>query len=155
MNERILAHLSDCDEIWHAGDIGPGPVLEPLLALATVRAVYGNIDSGELRREWPLDARFTVEGVRVWMTHIAGRPGRYDSRIREGLEKYPVDVFVCGHSHICLVEFDRRYRHLHLNPGAAGWHGFHKVRTLLKFELDAGRVRNMRVVELGPRATSV
>ncbi len=153
MNERILAHLSDCDEIWHAGDIGPGAVMEPLMALAKVRAVYGNIDSGEARLEWPLDARFVVEGVRVWMTHIAGRPGRYDRRIREGLEAHPVDVFVCGHSHICLIEFDKRHRHLHLNPGAAGWHGFHKVRTLLKFELSAGRVENMRIVELGPRAT--
>lgn len=151
MDPRIIEHLSDRDEIWHAGDIGPGAVLEPLHHLAPVRAVYGNIDSGETRREWPLDARFHIEGVRVWMTHIAGRPPRYDPRIREGLATSPVDLFVCGHSHICLVQFDPVHRHIHLNPGAAGRHGFHKVRTLLKFQIADGKVHDMQVVELGPR----
>ncbi len=152
LDDRIEAHLSDCDEIWHAGDIGTPEVTDRLSALAPLRAVYGNIDGGELRQSFPENAQFEVGGLRVWITHIAGTPGRYNERVRAGLTARPTDLFICGHSHICRVERDKKYGHIHMNPGAAGRHGFHKVRTLLKFEIVRGKTENLRVVELGSRS---
>lgn len=151
LDDRIIAHLEDCDEIWHAGDIGVPEVTDRLAALATLRAVYGNIDGGDLRATFPENLHFETEGLRVWITHIAGTPGRYQPQVREVLTAKKPGLLVCGHSHICRVERDKRFGHIHMNPGAAGRHGFHKVRTLLKFEIDGGKASNLRVVELGSR----
>lgn len=152
MDDRILHHLDGLDEIWHAGDIGDLKVTDALAELAPLRAVYGNIDNAKIRTEFPLHQRFEIKGLRIWMTHIGGRPGRYDHRIREAVFADRPDVFVCGHSHICKVQFDKSIGGIYMNPGAAGLHGFHKVRTLLRFSIIESKVQDMEVVELGTRA---
>ncbi|MFZ6052320.1 metallophosphoesterase family protein [Halocola ammonii] len=151
LDERVFHHFENCDEIWHAGDIGADHVTKELAEFKPLRAVFGNIDGHELRAQFPLDNRFEVEGTDVWITHIGGRPGRYDQRVREELKKNTPDIFICGHSHILKVQFDKSLNMLHLNPGAAGKHGFHQVRTLLRFELENSKVKNLEVIELGKR----
>lgn len=151
MDDRILEFCAGADEIWHAGDIGTLQVTDALKEVAPVRAVYGNIDGQEVRREWPKDQRFELEGVRVWITHIGGRPGRYVPEVRRALPLWPPNLFICGHSHLLLVKYDETFKHLHLNPGAAGKSGFHQMRTLLRFSLDLGEVKAMEAVELGKR----
>lgn len=151
MDDRILHHLEGVDEIWHGGDIGNLEVTDALKELAPLRGVYGNIDGGDVRREFPLDQRFRLEGLDIWISHIVGRPGRYYQRARAILEKGAPDILVCGHSHICLVERDKKYGLSYMNPGAAGRHGFHHMRTLLRFTLDRGRIEDLEVVELGRR----
>jgi len=153
LDERILHHLQGADEIWHAGDFGSAEVLMTLAGLAPVfRGVYGNIDGPEIRGTEPLVQDFTVEGLRVFMTHIGGYPGRYAPPARQQLAQARPGLFVAGHSHILRVMPDTRLNLLHLNPGAAGMHGFHKVRTLLRFGIHNGHVVDMQAVELGPRA---
>lgn len=147
--------FNECDEIWHAGDFGRTEISLQLEAIKPLRGVYGNIDGREIRDRHPLHLRFELEGVRVWMTHIGGYPGRWPARIKETLEKDPPDLFVCGHSHILKVVRDRTYNMLAVNPGATGREGFHRVRTLIRFSLEAGKVKDMEVVELGPRAKRV
>ena len=153
LDADILAHAAEAGEVWHAGDVGPGDVLERLAgACPTVRAVYGNVDGPPVRRDWPEDARWTTAGLRVYMTHIGGYPGRYNPRARRQLDDgEPVDLFVCGHSHILKVMPDRRRDLLHMNPGACGHHGFHRVRTMIRFAVEGGRVVQPEVVELGRR----
>ncbi len=153
MDDRILHHLQGADEIWHAGDIGSLDVMEPLEKIAPVRAVFGNIDGGNMRRIYPEHQIFELEGFKVWMTHIAGRPGAYPAGIREGMKLHQPQIFICGHSHICLVKRDPRTGMFHMNPGAAGRHGFHKVRTILKFKLGNGQITDLNVLELGARST--
>ena len=145
-------YLKECDEIWHAGDIGKIEVMDKLAYLAPVKGVYGNIDSHEIRTVYPEKLRFNCEGVDVMMIHIGGQPYVYTNAIREELKENPPGLFICGHSHLCKVQMDKRLNTLYMNPGAAGIHGFHKVRTLLRFELDEGEIRNLEVVELGPRS---
>lgn len=152
MDDRILHHLRDCDEIWHAGDIGSSAVSDALAATKPYKAVYGNIDGHVLRRMHPLEQYFELEGFKIWMIHIAGKPYAYSKGISEQLFARKPDILICGHSHILRVERDKKYNCLYINPGAAGFHGFHKMRTLLRFELNAGKIEHMEVVELGPRA---
>jgi len=152
MDDRILHHFKEVDEIWHAGDIGKIEVMDQLAELATVKGVYGNIDNAKIRAEFPLHNRFICEGMKVWITHIGGPIYAYDYRIREALKASPPDIFVCGHSHICKVQMDKRLKMLYMNPGAAGRHGFHKMRTLLRFKIEAGNLKDLEVIELGPRA---
>ena len=152
VDERILHHFDSCDEIWHAGDIGKIEVIDQLASIAPVRAVYGNIDNAQVRTEFPLHNRFELERISVWITHIGGPIYGYDYRIREQIKANPPQIFVCGHSHICKVQMDKRLGMLYMNPGAAGRHGFHKVRTLLRFSLDKGKIKDLEVVELGTRA---
>jgi putative phosphoesterase len=152
-DERIVHHLSDCDEIWHAGDIGNPGIMDEFEQMAKVRAVYGNIDGADVRKVYPKVQTFELEGFRVMITHIAGRPGRYPAEVNAAIAQYQPHIFVCGHSHICLVNRDLKSRLLHLNPGAAGRHGFHKTRTMLKFSLSNGHIQNLRVIELGNRAS--
>lgn len=152
LDERILFHLSTCDEIWHAGDIGSASVSDTLAALKPYRAVYGNIDGAELRRMHPLEQHFELEGFVIWMTHIAGKPGRYTAGIPALIRQRRPNILICGHSHICKVERDATNNLIYMNPGAAGVHGFHHLRTLLRFSLDQGRILDLEVVELGPRA---
>ena len=150
-DERYLVHFESCDEIWHAGDVGSKEVLDRLRAFRPLRAVYGNIDGQEMRWELPLTQRFTLEGVDVLIKHIGGYPGRYDRSVKSLLLEQPPKLFISGHSHIAKVKFDPALQLLHLNPGAAGIHGFHQVRTLMRFELHQGNIQNLEVIELGQR----
>jgi putative phosphoesterase len=151
LDDRILHHLQGCDEIWHAGDFGNSTVIETLLALAPLRGVYGNIDGRDVRLTQPLVQSFELEGLRVLMTHIGGYPGHYSPAARPLLQQERPGLFISGHSHILKVMPDPRLRLLHLNPGAAGRHGFHKVRTLLRFAVADGKVQQLQAVELGPK----
>ena len=151
LDDRILAHAAEADEVWHAGDVGSLDVVDRLTAASKVlRGVYGNIDDAAMRRTWPLNQRFTAGGLRVWITHIAGPAGRLPTGIKAGLNADPVDLLVCGHSHILRVGQDASGV-LCMNPGACGVHGFHKVRTMLRFTIEDGKVENLSVIELGAR----
>ncbi len=155
LDERIFSYFESCDEIWHAGDIGNPVVADRLEAFRPFRAVYGNIDGQAIRRRYPLDLRFECEGVDVFMTHIGGYPGRYDKRVREILQANPPKLFICGHSHILKVMPDKALGLLHMNPGACGNEGWHKVKTILRFDLNEGRIENLEVVELGGRGGGI
>lgn len=147
-DDRYAVHFAQCDEIWHAGDIGSEAVLDRLEGIAPVRAVCGNTDGGVLRRRCREVECFTVEGVKVWMTHIGGYPGRYAPGVAAELARERPQIFVSGHSHILKVMHDPRLGLLHINPGAAGLQGWQKVRTLVLLTLDAGEIRDCEVVEL-------
>lgn len=151
IDERILDYASQADEIWHAGDIGDLKVTDALKNVGVLRAVYGNIDSSEIRKEFPLNQRFEVEGVDVWITHIGGYPGKYSPAIRSEIQSRPPKLFICGHSHILKVIPDKKLNLLHMNPGACGKYGFHQVRTMLRFEINAGKIENLEVIELSKR----
>jgi uncharacterized protein len=154
LDERVFTHFETCDEIWHAGDIGTLQVLGKLEAFKPLRAVYGNIDGTEIRVRTKEHWRWNCEGMDVWITHIGGRPGNYALPVRAELKRHPPGLFICGHSHLCLVQMDKVGRFLYMNPGAAGTHGFHQVRTLLRFIIDQGKISNLEVVELGPRSAN-
>lgn len=139
--------MKQADEVWHAGDIGDLNVTDTIKKLKPLRAVYGNIDSTEARGEFPLDNKFKCEEVSVWMTHIGGYPGRYNPRIREAIKLNAPRLFITGHSHILKVMPDKKLNLLHMNPGAAGKHGFHNVRTMLRFEIDGREIKNLEVIE--------
>ena len=151
LHPDIPHYFESVDEIWHAGDIGSVAVIEKLQAQKPVRAVYGNVDGRDIYTEFPEDQRFVCEGVKVWMTHIGGYPGKYHSRVRSLLEKDPPDLFISGHSHILKVMADRRLHLLHINPGACGQQGWHRVKTLVRFYLDAGQIKDLEVIELKDR----
>lgn len=152
-DDRYALHFADCDEVWHAGDIGDDSVLTRLEGVApVVRAVYGNIDGGILRRRLRETEIFTVEGVKVVMTHIGGYPGRYAPGIRQRLLLSRPQLFVCGHSHILKIMPDRGLGCLVVNPGAAGTQGWQRVRTLVTLTLDNGRIEHAQVIELSPKA---
>ena len=151
LDERFLPHLEDANEIWHAGDIGDIKVLENLEKTTKVRAVYGNIDNHMIRQQIPEILNFNCEGVDVLMIHIAGNPGSYNLRAEQLIQKNQPKLFICGHSHILKVMQDKKNDHLHMNPGAAGISGFHKIRTLLRFKLHDGKIKNLEAIELGLR----
>ena len=152
LDDQILRHLQDCDEIWHAGDFGTVSVSETLAAAAPLRGVYGNIDDQQIRSLHPKVNRFNVHGLEVLITHIGGYPGKYHPEIKNEIKANPPHLFISGHSHILKIMPDKRLPGLlHINPGAAGRHGFHTVRTLVKFTLVAGKITNLQVVELGKR----
>ncbi|PWJ44481.1 metallophosphoesterase family protein [Sediminitomix flava] len=147
MDDRILDHLRDCDQIWHAGDIGDIKVTDQLRTIAPLRAVYGNIDGGDIRREFPEHQIFEIEGVKVWMTHIGGYPPKYSKKMIPMLNKIRPKLFICGHSHILKVIPDKHREMLHVNPGAVGQHGFQKVRTMITMKIKEGRMYDMNVIE--------
>lgn len=152
LDPQVFEYFSAVDEIWHAGDIGAITVMDQLANFKPCRMVYGNIDDATVRSATKLDNKFKIEGVKVWMTHIGGYPGRYSARVREQLNENPPDLFICGHSHILKVMRDKKYGNmLCMNPGAAGVHGFHKVRTILRFEVGDNNISNLEVIELGLR----
>ena len=151
LDDRILDHVGTCDEVWHAGDFGNAALSDRLAAVKPLRGVYGNIDGGELRKIHPLKQRFVVEQVDVLMIHIGGYPGRYDKSIAEEIKHNPPDLFISGHSHILKVMRDNKNGLLHMNPGAAGKSGFHKIRTMLLFDIDGKEISNVRAVELGSK----
>lgn len=147
-DDRYVKYFESCDEIWHAGDIGSLELAERLAAVRPLRAVYGNIDGHDIRIRYPETARFTVDGADVLMKHIGGYPGKYDPSIRGQILVHPPKLFISGHSHILKVQYDKTLRLLHVNPGAAGKYGFHKVRTLVRFTIDKGSFSDMEVIEL-------
>jgi uncharacterized protein len=151
LDPRIREHFAACDEIWHAGDMGGLHVTEELASWKPLRAVHGNIDDTKARQVHPEHQRFQIEGVNVWITHIGGRPPRYDPRVINELRTSPPNLFICGHSHICMVKFDEKLNLLFMNPGAAGRSGFHHVRTILRFAIDGPNFKDLEVIELGPR----
>ena len=147
MGEEILKHIRSCDEVWHAGDIGDPTVTDAIKKLKPLRAVYGNIDGAKVRSEFPLHQKFKIEGLEVWITHIGGYPNRYSKNVREAIKDECPDLFISGHSHILKVMQDRKLNLLHMNPGAIGKHGFHKVRTMLRFCIANGKIKQLEVIE--------
>lgn len=149
-DEKITKYAEPCDQIWHAGDIGTVSVSDKLKALKPLTAVYGNIDGMDIRKEFPEHQRFRCEGVDVWMTHIGGTgPGKYPPGIRDSLTVRRPKLFICGHSHICKVIFDKQYNMLYMNPGAAGNYGLHKAKTMLRFTIDKADIKDLEVIEFG------
>jgi len=151
IDDQIIKFVKQADEVWHAGDIGTIEVIDTIKKHKPVRVVYGNIDDHIVRSEFPLNNKFTIEKVSVWMTHIGGYPNRYDTKIKNEISKNPPQLFISGHSHILKVMFDKKLNLLHMNPGAAGKHGFHKVRTMLRFQIDEDKITNLEVIELEKR----
>ena len=151
IDDQILKFVRQADEVWHAGDIGSIEVVDIIKNLKPLRAVYGNIDDALIRTEFPLNNKFTIEKVTVWITHIGGYPNRYDLRVKEEITKNPPQLYISGHSHILKVIFDKKLNLLHMNPGAAGKHGFHTVRTMLRFEINEDKISNLEVIELEQR----
>lgn len=147
LDPKVEEFFKDCDEVWHCGDIGDITVTDHLATSFNLRAVYGNIDGGEVRQMFPEMLVFVCEGVKTLMTHIGGYPGHYDVRIREALNRERPQLFVCGHSHILKVMYDKNLECLHINPGAAGRYGFHKVRTVVRFTISAGKIKDLEVAE--------
>ncbi|MDR1403196.1 MAG: metallophosphatase family protein [Tannerellaceae bacterium] len=150
-DEKYATYFGECDEIWHAGDIGSDVVACKLATLKPLQAVYGNIDGQFIRARYPKTAHFTKEGVHVMMTHIGGYPGRYDPAVRKELYDTRPGLFIAGHSHILKVMFDKSLDCLHMNPGAAGISGFHEVRTILRFVIDEGKIKDLEAIELGTK----
>ncbi len=152
IDDAILKYVKQADEVWHAGDIGQLAVTDALARLKPVRAVYGNIDDHSIQKEFPLNNRFMCEDVDVLITHIGGYPPKYNSRTRKEIIENPPKLFICGHSHILKVMRDKKLDVLHMNPGACGKYGFHKVRTMLRFVIDGENIKDLEVVELGKRS---
>ena len=148
LDERFIPHLKNSDEIWHAGDIGSLDVYDKLTKLSNVKAVYGNIDNHKIRNGLKSELFFKCEGINIYMTHIGGYPGKYSKGIKEKIEKTNPNIFICGHSHILKIMNDKKNKLLFLNPGAAGNHGFHKVKTIIKFDIDDKEIRNLKIIEL-------
>lgn len=149
IDDRILHYAGEADEIWHAGDIGESRITDELKKINPLKAVFGNIDGTEIRKEFPLNQRFTCEEVDVWITHIGGYPGKYAPPIREQIKQNPPKLFISGHSHILKVMNDKNLGLLHMNPGAAGKQGFHKKRTMLRFKIEKKNIFDLEVIELG------
>jgi putative phosphoesterase len=151
LDEAVFKHFEECDEIWHAGDFGNAELADRLSEFKPLRGVYGNIDGQQLRRMFPEHLKFRCEDMDVWMTHIGGYPGKYAPNVKREIYTKPPGLFICGHSHILKVMYDKTIGTLHLNPGAAGKTGWHKVRTLLRFHITEQKIHNLDVIELGNR----
>jgi putative phosphoesterase len=154
LDERIFEYFRDCDEIWHAGDIGSIEVAERLSAFKTFRAVYGNIDGGDVRITFPESVRFVCENLDVFMKHIGGYPGNYDRSVRQLIKKNPPGLFVSGHSHILKVMYDNKYGLLHINPGAAGKTGLHRVQTMVRFIIEKEEIKDLEIIEFEKKKAS-
>ncbi|WP_225034977.1 metallophosphoesterase family protein [Winogradskyella sp. SM1960] len=151
IDDAILKHVKQADEVWHAGDIGDLNVTDSIKKLKPLKAVYGNIDDTKVRVEFPLHNRFMCEDVNVWITHIGGYPPKYNNKVRDALLNNPPDIFITGHSHILKVMPDKKLNLLHMNPGAVGKHGFHNVRTMLRFKIDGKQIKDLEVIEFEKR----
>jgi len=155
IHPRIFDHFADCDEIWHAGDIGSLATADALASFKPLRAVHGNIDDALVRRVYKENLFFMAGEVRVWITHIGGTPGHYDRRVIAGIGEDPPDLFICGHSHIAKVAFDKKAGFLYINPGAAGRSGFHKFMTIIRFQIDGKQIHDLELIELGERGRPI
>ena len=148
LDKAMIKYINQADEVWHAGDIGDILVTDKIKKIKPLRAVYGNIDNAIIRSEFPLHNRFWCEQVDVWITHIGGYPGRYSPSLRESISNNPPKLFISGHSHILKVMNDKKLDLLHMNPGAIGIHGFHQVRTMLRFEIDKDKIQKLEIIEI-------
>lgn len=155
LDEAVFTYFSQCDEVWHAGDFGSVEILDQLKAFKLTRGVYGNVDGARLRAELPRDLTWDCEGVRVYMAHIGGYPGNYAANTKKELLRLRPGLFISGHSHILKVMRDPALGLLHMNPGACGHHGWHAVRTMLRFTVEAGKISGVEAIELGPRGRKV
>jgi len=151
LDPKVFEHFQDCDEIWHAGDIGDMEITAQLEKVKPVRAVFGNIDNKIIQQKFPEDVWIEIEGLLVWITHIGGSPPNYNPRVKKILKERKPDIFICGHSHILKILKDKERNILFINPGAAGNHGFHQMKTLVRFEIDNKVVSKLEVIELGKR----
>lgn len=151
LDESVFKYFAECDEVWHAGDFGSSEVITQLQEFKPLRGVYGNIDGHVIRAEFPETLRWQCEEVDVMMTHIGGYPGRYAPVAKKELYDNPPQLFISGHSHILKIINDEKLHCLHMNPGAAGHHGWHKVRTIIRFAIDGKRIKDCEVIELGKR----
>ena len=148
VDDHIIKYVKESDEVWHAGDIGTTQVTDTISNLKPLRAVFGNIDNHELRLSFPEELLFECEDMNIYMTHIGGRPGRYSKGVSEKIKSLKPKIFICGHSHILKIQFDKVNQLLFINPGAIGKHGFHKVRTMVRFVVDKSDIKNMQVIEV-------
>jgi uncharacterized protein len=148
LDDAVFKHFEHCDEIWHAGDFGTSAIADKLSAFKPLKGVYGNIDGYDIRSVYPETLRWNCEGVNVLMTHIGGYPGRYSAAVKSALKQQPAQLFISGHSHILKIIFDPLFNCLHMNPGAAGKQGWHKVRTLIKFTIDGIDIRDASIIEM-------
>jgi len=151
LDGAVFQYFEQCDAIWHAGDFGSVDIIDRLQAFKPFRGVYGNIDGKDVRAICPKDLRFSCEQVDVWMTHIGGHPDRYAPQVKPEITVNPPKLFICGHSHILKVQYDPKLQLLHLNPGAAGKQGWHKVRTLMRFDINGDKIEHLEVIELAGR----
>lgn len=153
LDPKLWTYLDHCDEVWHAGDIGSkSGILEALGQRKPLRAVYGNIDGQDIKNQAPLNQVFSINGLKCLMTHIGGYPDRYTPRVRQLLDEHRPKLYICGHSHILKVMPDKKRGLLHMNPGACGRHGFHQIRTILRFDISAtGLIEQVQAIELGKR----
>lgn len=150
LDPQVKEFFSDRDEIWHAGDFGNLAIAKELEKIAPLTGVYGNIDGQDIRNIYPLHQRFAREGMQIWITHIGGIPGRYCIPIREEININTPDLFICGHSHILKVARDQELnKMLYINPGAAGKQGFQVHRTVIRFSIDSGKLKDLEVINLG------
>lgn len=148
LDDAVFEYFKECDEIWHAGDFGTLELADKLAAFKPLKGVYGNIDNKELRAVYPENLRFKCEDVDVWITHIGGYPDKYSPAVKKTIYQDPPNLFISGHSHILKVVFDKKINCLHLNPGAAGKQGWHKVKTLMRFSITGSRIHDLEVIEL-------
>ncbi|MBL7930737.1 MAG: metallophosphoesterase family protein [Bacteroidia bacterium] len=153
LEPKLLKHIEYSDEVWHAGDIGSMDLCKSVEALKPFRAVHGNIDDAKIRSHYPENLHFECEGLKILMTHIAGIPGKYPLRVNKLLKENPSGLFICGHSHILKIMYNAEFGLLHVNPGACGVHGFHNVKTAVRFEIEKGEIKNLAVIELGKRTS--
>lgn len=151
IHPRLFDHFAECDEIWHAGDIGNIETADRLDAFKPLKAVYGNIDDALVRTTYPENLIFMAEETRVWLTHIGGTPGHYNRKVLPAIYENPPDLFICGHSHIAKVMYDKKAGFLYMNPGAAGYNGFHKYMTAIRFQIDGNNIHDLELIELGER----
>jgi uncharacterized protein len=151
LDENIFRHFDQCDEIWHAGDFGTIDIANRLKAFKPLQGVYGNIDGQDIRGVYGEQLRWQCEEVNVFMTHIGGYPPKYNPAVRKELTANPPQLFICGHSHILKIMYDQQLQCLHMNPGAAGNQGWHKVRTMIRFTIDGKDMKDCEVIELGNR----
>ena len=151
LDEAVFKHFEQCDEIWHAGDFGSAAVPGALKQFKPLKGVYGNIDGNDIRQEYPEVLKFACEEVKVLMIHIGGYPGKYTFQAKKEIEAFKPQLFISGHSHILKIMYDEKYQCLHINPGAAGQQGWHKVRTLTRFTIDGNNIKDCEVIELGKR----
>lgn len=148
LEDSVFKHFENCDEIWHAGDFGNIELADKLAAFKPLKGVYGNIDGKDIRQVYPENLRFNCENVDVWMTHIGGYPGKYSPLVRSEIYTKPPMLFICGHSHILKIIFDKQINCLHINPGAAGKQGWQKVSTLIRFCISDKKIHTLELIEL-------
>lgn len=151
IHPSLFGHFAECEEIWHAGDIGNIQTADSLASFKPLRAVFGNIDDSIVRSAFKESLRFTIGEMDIWMTHNGGTPGNYSPKVKSRIYTYPPDIFICGHSHIAKVIFDKRSGSLYINPGAAGYTGFHKYMTAIRFQIEGQKIHDLELIELGER----